>query len=139
MKNKRYKPLVDKLFYMISIPTAAMMIGFTVLGIFEPTSLWVILPVDALIFYFLISPLFGWVELRENSVFIKFGFFTKREIAYSKIRGVDKVRRWYSDSMLSIKNSFEHLNIKYNSFDMLSVSVVENDELVEELSKRCHR
>ena len=66
-------------------------------------------------------------------------FFMKREIPYSKIRGVEKARRFYSDSMLSLKSSLDHLNIKYNTFDIMSISVVESDGFVRELSERCQR
>jgi hypothetical protein len=37
--------------------------------------------------------------------------------------------------MLSLKNSFEHVNIKYNKFDMITISVKNNDELIEKLQK----
>jgi hypothetical protein len=92
--------------------------------------------VDILIAYFIISPLFGYVELREKSVFIKFGFIMSREIPYEKIRGFSKARKFYSDSMLSLKNSFDHVNIKYNTFDMISVSVTDNDLLISDIEAR---
>jgi hypothetical protein len=76
------------------------------------------------------------VELRENSIFVKFGFFVKREISYSKIRDAVKVRKFYSDSMISLKNSFEHVNVKYNTFDILTLSVKGNDEFIDEIKAR---
>ena len=136
MKNKKYKPLIDKLFYIILIPTSVLLIVFTLLAALAPISLIIIIPVDLFCLYFIISPLFGYAELRENSLFIKFGFFMKKEIPYSKIRGTQKVRRFYSDSMVSLKNSFEHVNIKYNTFDILSVSVRENGDFIEEIDAR---
>jgi hypothetical protein len=36
-----------------------------------------------------------------------------------------------------LKNSMEHLNIKYNTFDMISISVCENAAFGEELKLRC--
>ena len=136
MPVKRYTPLIDKLFYMIFIPTALLLIGATVLCCFEPISLLIIIPVDIVCLYFIITPLFGYVELRESSVFIKFGFFMKREIPYSKIRGIVKMRRFYSDSMVSLKNALDHVNIKYNTFDIVSVSVKDNDGFIAELEAR---
>ena len=136
MENKRYKPLVDKLFFIIFIPTAFLMVGLTIFACFEPIALLIMLPSDLLTFYFLLSPLFGYVELRESSLFIKYGLILKREIPYDKVRGAEKVRKFYSESMMSLKNSFEHVNIKYNSFDVTSVSVVENDNFIEELNER---
>ena len=76
------------------------------------------------------------MELREHTLFIKLGFIMKREIPYAKIRGTEKQRKFYSDSMLSLKNSFDHVNVKYNRFDMISVSVVNNDEFVKNLEER---
>ena len=137
MEPKKDKPKLDKLFWWISIPSALLILSFTVIpAIFQPSTLFITLPVLILIAYFLITPLFGYVQLRENSLFIKFGFFLKREIPYEKIRGVEKCRKFYSDSMISLKNSMEHLNIKYNRFDMVSVSVIDNDEFKETLMSK---
>ncbi|MBQ2876426.1 MAG: PH domain-containing protein [Clostridia bacterium] len=134
MRPKRYKPLVDKLFYIISVPTLLLIAAVTVLLAFSETAmLFVMIPIDLFVIYFLISPLFGYVELGESSVLIRYGFFMKREIAYDKIRGVSPQRKFYADSMLSLKNSFDHINIKYNTFDITSVSVVGNAELMAEL------
>lgn len=136
MENRRYKPLIDKMFYLIWVPISIVMLGVTVLSFFEPTALFVMLPVDIFTFYFLFSQLFGYVELRESSVFIKFGFILKTEIPYSSIRGIAKDRKFYSDSMLSLKNALSHVNVKYNKFDLVTVSVKENDEFIEELTRR---
>jgi hypothetical protein len=38
--------------------------------------------------------------------------------------------------MASLKNALEHVNIKYNTFDIVSVSVVDNDGFIEELNTR---
>ena len=133
---RKFKPKIDKLTYIIYSISLAAIIGVSLVAIFEPSTLWVLVPADLLVLYFLISPLFGYVELREKSVFIKFGFFLKREIPYSKIRGTESVRKFYSDSMLSLKNSLDHVNIKYNTFDMVSVSVSDNGELIRELAAR---
>lgn len=133
---KRFRPKLDKLFWIISSILLAIVIGITVTAIFMPITLWVIIPTDLFILYFVLSPLFGYVELREETVFIKFGFFLSREIPYTKIRGTESVRKFYSDSMLSLKNSLDHVNIKYNAFDMVSVSVKDNGELIRELAAR---
>lgn len=136
METKVYKPLVDKLFYLIAIPTALLLFGVTLISIFTPIALLVIIPMDLFTAYFIISPLFGRVQLTEEAVFIKFGFFLTRVIPYSKIRRVEKTRKWYSDSMLSLKNSMEHVNIAYNRFDIVSVSVKDNDAFVYDLTEK---
>lgn len=137
MDSKIYKPLVGELFWWITIPTVVFMIGMTVgLAIFFPPSLLYMIPTCLLIAYFLVTPLFGYVELRESSIFIRFGFFMTREISYDRVRGVVKARKFYSDSMVSLKNSMEHVNIKYDKFDMASVSVIDNDDLINEIEKR---
>ena len=119
-------------YFIIFIPTALLLIAVTVLSAFSPTALIITVPVDLFVLYFFISPLFGYVELREGSLFIKYGFFLKKEIPYAKIRGAVKGRKFYSESMMSLKNSFEHVNVKYNSFDVTTVSVVENDAFISE-------
>ena len=113
------------------------MIACTLLACFEPMALLIIIPTGILTFYFLISPLFGYVELREKTLFIKFGFIIKREIPYDKIRSAAKERSFISETMLSLKNSFEHVKIKYNTYDVTTVSVIDNDSFINELDLRC--
>ena len=98
---------------------------------------FIAVPTFLFVAYFVLSPLFGYVELREDSLFIKFGFFLSREIPYSKIRRVERDRKFYSESMLSLKSALEHVNVGYGSFDVVTVSVLNNDELVRELELRC--
>ena len=137
MEYKRFKPLVDKMYLWICVPTAVFVLVPTVLACFEPTALFVMIPTLLLVSYFIITPLFGYIELREETLFVKFGFIMKREIPYSKIRGTEKKRGFYSESMLSLKCSFEHVNVKYNRFDIISVSVKENDVLISEIEQKC--
>lgn len=134
----KFKPLVDKLFWIISIPTIVILTAVTTIIYISPAPLAVtiILLSDLFTVYFLISPLFGYVELRESSLFIKYGFFTKREIPYDKIRDTVKERKFISESMLSLKNAFEHVNIKYNTFDVTTVSVKDNDAFITALKAR---
>jgi len=136
MEIKKFKPLIDKLYFIILIPTILLLGAATVISTFEPVALFITIPVDLTVIYFIISPLFGYAELRENSVYIKYGFILKKEIPYNKIRGVVKERKFYSESMMSLKNSFEHVNIKYNAFDVTTVSVVNNDDFIGELNER---
>ena len=135
MDKKRYKPLVDKLFFIIFIPTFILIASFTVIpAIFAPKTLFITVPILLFTLYFLISPLFGYAELREDGLFIKYGFFLKKFIPYNKIRSVEKKKKFYSESFMSLKHSFEHLDIKYNSFDVTSISVKYNDEFTESLN-----
>ena len=134
--NKKYKPRVDKLFYIIWIPTLALLAAVTFIAAFHPLALVIMIPTDLFTIYFLVSSLVGYVELREESLFIKFGFIIKRDIPYSKIRDISKERKFYSETMLSLKNSMEHVNIKYNKFDVVCVSVEGNDEFMDELRLR---
>ena len=127
MENKIYKPKIDKLFWLIWIPTSVFMILMTVFAFFEPISLLIMIPTDIFTFYFLITSLFGYVELRDDVLFIRFGLIMTREIPYSKIRGLVKERKFYSESMTSLK---------YNSFDVVTVSVTDNDDFIGELNLR---
>ena len=139
METKRYKPLIDKMFYIISIPTILLMATLTVICAMAHITLVSVILVDILVIYLIVSPLFGYVELRENEVFVKFGLYNSRKIPYDTIRGVKKDRKFYSESMVSLKNAIEHVNIKYNSFDVTTVSVVDNDGFIEELKERCKK
>ena len=138
MERLKFKPAFDKLYLSIVIPTVIIMGALSLLPMFSPAPaiLFVIVPCDLLVLYFLLSPVFGYVELRERCVFIKFGFFLKREIAYSDIRGIERARKFYADSMVSLKGAFEHVNIKYARFDIVSVSVNGSDAFVKELENR---
>ena len=138
MKNKRYRPLFDKLYWSISIPTALLvLIPTAVLAVLSPETLFLMIPLSVFVLYFFVTPFFGYAELRESSLFIKFGIFLRKEIPYHKIREIKKERKFYSDSMTSLKNAFEHINVKYNAFDVTSVSLEDNEEFIRELKKRC--
>ena len=132
----RFKPLIGKMFYAIWIPTILLLAVTTALSALAPVSLFITISVDIFTLYFLFSSLVAYVELREDIIYAKVGFIMKVEIPYKKIRGIERSHKFYSDSMLSIKNSLDHVNIKYNSFDLLSVSVVDNEAFVSELEKR---
>ena len=134
----KFKPLIDKLFWIISIPTFVILAIVTTIVFIFPASAAIIIIIlaDLATVYFLISPLFGYVELRESTLFIKYGFLMKREIPYDKIRDTVKEHRFISESMLSLKNAFEHVNIKYNTFDVTTVSVTDNDAFITELKAR---
>ena len=136
MENKRYKPLIGKMFFIIWIPTLILLITATVMSAPYIAALLIMLATDIFTVYFVISPLFGYVELREDEVFVKLGFFTTVEIPYNKIRAVVKERKLYADSLISLKNSLDHVNIKYNRFDVLSVSVENNDDLIDMIKTR---
>ena len=136
--KKRYRPLVDKLFWITTIIAVSLLLGVTIAVCLYPDGLAVaiVLAVDLLTLYIILSPLFGYVELGEKSLFIKFGLVLKREIPYDKIHGLKKERRTYSESILSLKNAMEHIDIKYGSYQVVTVSVVDNDELMEEIKSR---
>ena len=136
MENVRFKPQIDRLFWFIWIPTVILLAVGTVISCSSVVALLIMLATDVFTLYFLVSPLFGYVELRRESVYIKFGFLVSREIEYARIRAVDTERKWYSESMLSLKCACEHVNIKYNNFDVVTVSVDDNATLVAELGSR---
>ena len=133
---RKFKPLVDKLYYIIMIPTVTLLAVLTAVVAISPLSLLASIPVDLFVIWFFVSPLFGYVELREKSLYIKYGLILKKEIPYDKIVRVEKERRFYSESMMSLKNALEHVNIRYNRYDLTCVSVVGNDELIEEIDRR---
>ena len=136
MATKRFKPQIDTVLPIIWVPTLLILTVGTVISLCSVIPLLIMIATDLFSLYFMISPLFGYVELREHTVYIKFGFLTCREIEYNRIRAIETERKFYSESMLSLKCAYEHINIKYNSFDVVTVSVKDNAELVAELEKR---
>ena len=136
MEKKRYLPLIDKLFFIVSIPTLILVGAGVAISVYSIPALMIMCAIALFVLYVLISPLFGYVELGESSLVIKYGFFLKKEIPYTSIRDITRERKFYSDSMLSLKYSLDHVNIKYNKFDVTSVSVKSNDEFIAELEKR---
>ena len=136
MENKRFKPKFDKLFWLTWIPTFVLVAIGTVLSLREISALIILASSNLFVLYFFFSSLSGYVELRDDAVFIKCGFILKKEIPYQKIRSLEKTKKIYANSMVSIKNSLEHVDIKYNTYDIISVSVCENDELISEIQRR---
>ena len=137
MEAARYGPKLDKLYRILLALTSALCLPTVIItALSAPLTLTLTLPVTLFAGYFFVSPLFGYVELRQSTVFIKYGFFLKKEIAYSSIRSLEIQRRFYSDSMLSLKQAMEHINIKYARFDITSVSVTDNRRLLEEIEMR---
>ena len=136
MNINRYKPKIDKYFYFIWIPLATLLIAGTILSTISIPALIILLCTDVLTFYFMVSSLVAYVELRENTLFIKFGCILKREIPYDKIIDIKKDRRVITYSMLAIKNSLEHIDIKYNKYDFVTVSVKDNDKFIKDLKSK---
>lgn len=138
MENKRYRPKIDKLFYWLLIPTMIIVILPVILcGIAVPTTLFITVPIFLFTTYFFITTLFGYAELRESTLFIKYGFIMEKEIPYDKIRGIEKERKFISHSVMSIKNALDHINIKYNKFDVTTLSLNDEDEFIQELNSKC--
>ena len=136
MKN-RYYPSVDKLFYWIAIPTNILFIAALIpMILLAPEGLTIMIPTIVFTDYFLISPLFGYVELREDELFIKYGFFLKKEIPYGKIRSIKKNRSIISEATMSLKNALDHIEIRYNKFDITIVSLKNTDNFLEEIEQR---
>lgn len=136
MTNLKFKPLIDRSFFIIWLPTLMLLAAATVISFSSPVALLIMLATDVFVIYFLFSSLFAYAELREDSLYIKFGFILKREIPYSSIRELKKERKIIAETMLSLKNALDHVTVKYNKFDNVAVSVKDNDTFISELKKR---
>lgn len=136
MKNERFSPLIDRTWFYICIPTALLLIAATVISLSSVGALILMIAVDAFTLYFLLAPLYSYVELREKGLFIQYGLVIKREIPYESIREIKKDNRFYAETMLSIKYAREHVEIRYGKFDVTTVSVKNNDIFVEKIKER---
>jgi hypothetical protein len=133
-------PLVDRLFFILAFSTFIIVaLPLILCAIPAPSTLFITVPIFLFTVYFLISPLFGYVELRESTVFIKYGFLLSKEIPYSIIRAVERERKVISPSIMSLKNSIEHVNIKFNRFDITTISVKDNEAFINELSAQINK
>ena len=135
----KFRPRVDKYYLWIAIPTEIFLIVMTVMTLVHFTlfGLIVMLIALALSSFFILAPIFfGYAELRDDELFVDFGVFIKRSIPYSRIRAIEKKRRFYSESMLSLKCAIDHVDIKYNRFDVLSLSLCNEDKFIAELNKK---
>jgi len=137
VEKKRFMPHIDRINRVIFIIAIVLLLGLTVeICLFpEPLAICLVIPLELIVLYLLISPFFGYVELRENTVFIKFGLILKKEIPFSVIRGAERVVKTSSDSIISLKTAFEHINIKYNRYDVVSVSIKDGDVFIAEIEK----
>ena len=136
MNKKKYKPLIDKYFYCIWIPLSILLITFTVFSIAELPALLIMLATDIFTFYFMFSSLLGYCQLRENTLYVKFGFILKREIKYEDILELKKERGVMTYTMLSLKNALDHITIKYNKYDLIAISIKNQEEFILELEKK---
>ncbi len=134
----KFKPRIDSYYLWIVIPTELLLIAMVVLSFIDFTLGGLIVMLFTFVFtnFFLLSPFFGYAELKEDELFIKFGFILKRSIPYLKIRAIEKKRRWYSESMLSLKTAIDHIDVKYNRFDVVSLSLKNEETFIEELNKK---
>ena len=64
MENKRFKPLIDKGFLIIWVPLIIFLAVATALSIVGTVALCIMIATDLFTLYFLVSPLFGYAELR---------------------------------------------------------------------------
>ena len=136
MEIKRYSPKVDRYYIGIAILANLLVVVPTlIVSFFDVSGLYILIFTLLFVNYFIFSPFFGYVELREDAVFVKYGVFLKRTIPYSKIRGVALDRKWYSESMLSLKCAIDHVNIKYEGYNVTSVSVKDNGAFIYALNE----
>ena len=133
----KYRPKLDKMYWiLLGIADGVCCVPLLVVSLLDPTALFISVPTVIFVNYFFVSPLFGYAELREDGLFVKYGFFLKKHIPYGMIRELKMERRFYSESMMTLKNAMDHVVIKYNRFDVTVVSVKENEDFVKEVKSR---
>ena len=136
MKDKIYKPLIDKYFYYIWAPITILLAICTYISLFEVTSFFIMVSTDIFTFYFMISSLVGYCKFQEETLYIRFGFILKIEINYKDIIEIKKERGVMTYTMLSLKNALDHITIKYNKYDFIAISVKNQEDFIQELELR---
>ena len=136
-RKNRFAPRLDKLYFAVAVPTAVLLLCAVIIpAIPAPTTLFITLPIALFTAYFLVASLFGYAELREDALFIRFGAFLTRTIPYPKIRAITLEKSFISESMLSLKNAIEHIKISYNRFDVVCISVRDEARFVSLLEEK---
>lgn len=133
----RFKPYFDKTFKVVLFLSSALcLMLFVALSFVDFFAMLVCLACALLTAYFIISPLFGYAELRDKTLYVKFGIIMEKEIEYSRITRIKRGRGFYSDSFVSLKNSMEHITVWCGIGESVTLSVVDNDRFATELEER---
>lgn len=128
----KFKPQVDKYFYVPIIFVLILFIVPIMVGIVCKQMDQII--ITAVLFIvigtLLISPLFGYVKVENDYLYIRYGLFFRRKITYASIKEVEIEHKYYATSLISHKTSLNHLFIKYDSLNDTCVSVKDMDVLL---------
>ena len=133
----KFKPYIDKYFYVPIIFVLILFIAPITVGIIcrQADQIIVTSVLFVVIGVLLTSPLFGYVKIEEDHIFIKYGLFYKRKILYTSIKEISKEHKYYATSLFSHKTSLDHVFIKFDEANDTCVSVKNMDvfiALVEE-------
>ncbi len=134
----KFKAKLDIVYIVIYVIVGIVMLAPSIVSLITKdyiTALICLIPF-ILILFMIISMVCGYARLDDDCLFIKYGFVFKRSIPYEKIRSYELQRKFYCESLLSLKNAMEHVEIKYNKFDNTCVSVRDNIVFLEQLHKR---
>ncbi len=137
----KFKPKIDAYFIVpFCIATIILLIP-TILGFVFNNIAQGIFTICILLFvdYLLLSPLFGFVQFEEKNLYIKYGLIIKKRIPYDKISTIKIEKKLYSECLLSLKTSVEHMHITYNLYDTTCISLKETDAFLEEVARRMEK
>lgn len=134
----KFKTKFDLFHIMILLITELIMLPFVIISLIDKSyGAAIISAIPGILIALLwISMASAYAVLEDDSLFIKYGFVFKKRIPYNKIRSIEKKKKWYSESLLGMKNSLVHVDIKYNTYDITCVSLKDNDLFIDELTKR---
>lgn len=126
-------------FYLTVLIAASILFVIPLATSFIYRKLWFIL---FSVFLFLIaellmiSTLFGYVRLDETALYIRFGFFARKKIAYSRIRHIEKKQGLFRESLFSLNTAKEYIRIDYGESKFLTVSIRQPDDFIEKLKNK---
>lgn len=128
----KFKPHVDKYFYIPIIFVLILFIAPFLVAIVcrQIDQIIVTSLLFVVISVLLISPLFGYVKIENDYIFIKYGLFFRRKILYTNIVEITKEHKYYATSLISHKTSLDHVFIKYNNYSDTCVSVKDMDVFI---------
>lgn len=85
----------------------------------------------------MISTLFGYARLDSSALYIRFGFFTHKKIAYSRIKKIERKKGLlFCESLLSLNTAAEYIRIEYDEKNYLTISIRNSEDFMEKLRNK---
>lgn len=131
-----YKQRIDKWYIVTIIICEILFLIQPILGIVwnQNSLIYVGLIFFVAINTIMLPPMFGYVRLEENGLFISFGLIHKK-ILYSNIKSAKFYKTWATNNPCSITTSFAHIDIQHSKGKQTTISIKNHEEFLAQLEE----